>query len=138
VVGDENRTRIISLGSAAVTAASGADLPVQVSARDRDCPLVTLANGPLIARRSRSGLPNHVRPRAQCSRDRQMASRPGPQEAQRPRTGSGAAGTAISAEPVAGHRSDGIMLPCGPLALQEADCEGLRSAGRRYGAYRLR
>jgi hypothetical protein len=43
--GDENRTRTISLGSGAVTAASGLDLRVQVSAGGRGCPLVTLANG---------------------------------------------------------------------------------------------
>jgi hypothetical protein len=50
--GDENRTRTISLGSTAVTAASGADLPVQVSASDRGCLLLTLANGPLMAQPS--------------------------------------------------------------------------------------
>jgi hypothetical protein len=99
--GDENRTRTISLGSAAVTAASGADLPVQVPARDRDCPLVTLANGPLMARRSCSGLPTHVRSRAQRQPGSSMASRPGPQGVQRPRTGSGAAGIAISGESAA-------------------------------------
>jgi hypothetical protein len=50
--GDENRTRTISLGSTATTAANGLDLPVQMSASGRGYPLVTLANGPLMARRS--------------------------------------------------------------------------------------
>src|ERR1700683_2684881 len=50
--GDENRTRTISLGSGAITAAHGADLREKVAARDRGCPLVTLANGPLMAQRS--------------------------------------------------------------------------------------
>jgi hypothetical protein len=54
--GDENRTRTISLGSRAVTAAKAADLPVLVVRSSRDCPLVTLANGTLMAQRSSSSL----------------------------------------------------------------------------------
>ena len=49
--GDENRTRTISLGSGAVTAAEGPDLLVLVVHSSRDCPLITLANGTLMARR---------------------------------------------------------------------------------------
>ena len=48
--GDENRTRTISLGSAAVTAARGADRVAVPVPSDRGCPLVTLVNGPLMAR----------------------------------------------------------------------------------------
>ncbi len=48
--GDENRTRTISLGSAAATAARGADLASLAVLSDRSCPLITLANGPLMAR----------------------------------------------------------------------------------------
>jgi hypothetical protein len=54
--GDENRTRTISLGSGAITAASGTDLHVQVSASGRGYLLVTLANGPLMAQRSLTDL----------------------------------------------------------------------------------
>jgi hypothetical protein len=50
--GDENRTRTISLGSGAVTTAEGTDLLILVASSSRDCPLVTLANGTLMARRS--------------------------------------------------------------------------------------
>ena len=50
--GDENRTRTISLGSSAVTAARGADQALLVVPSDPGCPLVTLANGTLMARRS--------------------------------------------------------------------------------------
>ena len=49
--GDENRTRTISLGSAAVTAARDADLVFLAAVSDPGCPLVTLVNGPLMARR---------------------------------------------------------------------------------------
>ena len=45
---DENRTRTISLGSGAATATRRADLAVRPVPSDRDCPLVTLANGPAI------------------------------------------------------------------------------------------
>jgi hypothetical protein len=50
--GDENRTRTISLGSSAVTAARDADLVTVAVPSDRGCPLVTLVNSPLMARRS--------------------------------------------------------------------------------------
>ena len=50
--GDENRTRTISLGSAAVTAARGVDQASLAVPSDPGCPLITLANGPLMAQRS--------------------------------------------------------------------------------------
>jgi hypothetical protein len=46
-------SRNVSLGSGTVVAVSGPDLGVQVSASGRGCPVVTLANGPPMARRSR-------------------------------------------------------------------------------------
>jgi hypothetical protein len=48
--GDGNRTRTVSLGICRVQALSGPDLRCGVSASDRDCPLVTGVNGPLMAR----------------------------------------------------------------------------------------
>src|SRR5216683_2232966 len=50
--GDENRTRTISLGSSAVTAARGADQASLAVPSDPGCSLVTLANGTLMARRT--------------------------------------------------------------------------------------
>jgi hypothetical protein len=50
--GDENRTRTISLGSGPVTAARGADQASLAVPSDPGCPLVTLANGTLMARRT--------------------------------------------------------------------------------------
>ena len=59
--GDENRTRTISLGSVAVTAARGADQPGWLARGGRGCPLVTLVNGTLMARRSKIAVPvNHL------------------------------------------------------------------------------
>ena len=48
--GDENRTRTMSLGSRAVTAAWCAELATLMIPSSRGCPLVTLANGTLMAR----------------------------------------------------------------------------------------
>jgi hypothetical protein len=56
--GDENRTRTISLGSSAVTAARGADQASLAVPSDRGWPLVTLVNGTLMARRSCAVLPH--------------------------------------------------------------------------------
>ena len=50
--GDGNRTRTISLGICAIRAAVRLDLRCRVSASDRDRPLVTGVNGPLMARRT--------------------------------------------------------------------------------------
>jgi hypothetical protein len=48
--GDENRTRTVSLGIARICPVLAADLRVRSPASDRDCPLFTGANGPLMAR----------------------------------------------------------------------------------------
>src|SRR5579859_298402 len=45
-------TSAVSLGSGAATTAEGTDLLILVVSSSRDCPLVTLANGTLMARRS--------------------------------------------------------------------------------------
>ena len=50
--GDGNRTRTISLGICVIRAAERPDLRDGVSASDRERPLVTGVNGPLMARRS--------------------------------------------------------------------------------------
>jgi hypothetical protein len=50
--GDGNRTRTISLGICPVRARHMADLRGGVSANDRERPLVTEVNGPLMARRT--------------------------------------------------------------------------------------
>ncbi len=62
------RSWIVSLGSAAVTAARGADLASPALLSDRSCPLITLPNGPLMARRSRANLGWRPKPvRVPCS-----------------------------------------------------------------------
>jgi hypothetical protein len=62
------RIRTISLGSAAVTAARGADLASLAVLSDRSCPLITMANGALMARRSRADLRWRLGPlRVPCS-----------------------------------------------------------------------
>jgi hypothetical protein len=65
--GDENRTRTISLGSGAITAARGADLAYLQVPSDRGCPLVTLVNGTLMARPSRADLAQSGLLRVPCS-----------------------------------------------------------------------
>jgi hypothetical protein len=50
--GDENRTRTISLGSCTVPAAQGADLATLGAGSTRGRPLITLADGTAISRRS--------------------------------------------------------------------------------------
>src|SRR5437660_460789 len=50
--GDENRTRTISLGICTIHAPTRPDLRIVLSASDREIPLFTGANGPLMARRS--------------------------------------------------------------------------------------
>src|SRR6266568_4384396 len=71
--GDENRTRTISLGSGAITAASGVDLRTPVAASGRGCPLITLLNGPLMARPCCVG----VRSRSQLARCADRGCPPG-------------------------------------------------------------
>jgi len=48
--GDGNRTRTISLGICCITAVSGPELPIRVSASDRGCLSFTGVNGTLMAR----------------------------------------------------------------------------------------
>jgi hypothetical protein len=47
----ENRTRAISLGIKPIRAVRAADLASARTASDRDCPLITVVNCTLIARR---------------------------------------------------------------------------------------
>jgi hypothetical protein len=51
--GDGNRTRTISLGINTIHAATRPDLRRRLPASDRERPLLTGVNGPLMARRSR-------------------------------------------------------------------------------------
>jgi len=48
--GDGNRTRTISLGIGSGLADNDSDLAIPMILSDRDCPLITLANGTLMAR----------------------------------------------------------------------------------------